>query len=165
IDQLVRFLRKNGNSVAGLHGDMTQPVRTATLAKFKEGDIHILVCSDVAARGIDIKDVSHVFNYDVPMNADDYVHRIGRTGRAGASGEAWTLATESDEKFLAAIYEKIGKDIPVQDVPESMKSSRAPKKAQNDDAKSGKAKRKTYEEEETSCVGFGNEDEIPAFLR
>ena len=80
-------------SVGSLHGDMSQPERFATLAKFKAGELRLLVCSDVAARGIDIGGLSHVFNFDVPIHAEDYVHRIGRTGRAGLSGHAYSLAT------------------------------------------------------------------------
>ena len=76
-------LRRHGFNAQALHGDLPQSVRTATLDKFRDGEISILVASDVAARGLDIIDMSHVFNFDVPMHADDYIHRIGRTGRAG----------------------------------------------------------------------------------
>ena len=81
-------LKKHGLNAGALHGDMTQPARMETLEKFKAGDIQILVASDVAARGLDVADMSHVFNYDVPFSPEDYVHRIGRTARAGASGSA-----------------------------------------------------------------------------
>ncbi len=108
IDDLARWLKGKGYSTAGLHGDMVQSARTKTLEEFKGGKIDLLVCSDVAARGIDIDGVSHVFNFDVPMSADDYVHRIGRTGRAGKEGHAWMLATPEDEKFMMAI-EKLTK--------------------------------------------------------
>ncbi len=84
----------------------------ATLEAFKKGEIKYLVCSDVAARGLDIAGMSHVFNFDVPINSDDYVHRIGRTGRAGKSGRAITLATEEDARYVAAIQKMIGKPIP-----------------------------------------------------
>lgn len=109
IDPLAKLLKSKGLKAEPLHGDMVQSARTATLASFKAGDIHILVCSDVAARGIDVKDVSTVLNYDVPMNSEDYVHRIGRTGRAGASGVAYTLATPEDDKFLDNIEKMFGK--------------------------------------------------------
>ena len=97
---LHRSLVKHGFSAGALHGDMDQPARMASLDAFKSGDVALIVCSDVAARGLDIPDVSHVFNFDVPTHADDYVHRIGRTGRAGKSGTAITLVTDEDSKYL-----------------------------------------------------------------
>jgi superfamily II DNA/RNA helicase len=103
-----RSLKRHGYDAAELHGDMAQPARMATLDKFKKDEVRLLVCSDVAARGLDIPRVSHVFNFDVPSNAEDYVHRIGRTGRAGRSGEAFTLVTRLDSKLLAAIEKLIG---------------------------------------------------------
>ena len=109
---LYRSLQRHGFSVAQLHGDMPQPVRTATLESFRRGEVTLLVCSDVAARGLDIVDMSHVINFDVPSHAEDYVHRIGRTGRAGREGRAFTLATPEDGKYLAAITRLIGKPIP-----------------------------------------------------
>lgn len=111
VDMLGKWLRDKGFSAAPLHGDMVQSKRTETLQAFKSGDIVFLVCSDVAARGLDITAVSHVFNYDVPNNPDDYVHRVGRTGRAGMSGRAWTLFSEDDEKQVDAIQKTIGKSI------------------------------------------------------
>ncbi len=107
-----RSLERHGFNAGQLHGDMQQSVRTETLGKFKSGDIQMLVCSDVAARGLDISELSHVFNFDVPTTADDYVHRIGRTGRAGRSGRAFTLATPEDRKFVAAINKLTGTPIP-----------------------------------------------------
>jgi superfamily II DNA/RNA helicase len=91
---------------------MQQSYRMQTLAKFKNNEIKILVCSDVAARGLDIQGLSHVFLYDVPIHAEDYVHRIGRTGRAGMPGRALTLAAPEDGKFLDAVERLIGKPIP-----------------------------------------------------
>ena len=113
IGAVAKALEGKGYSVAPMHGDMQQSVRTQTLKDFKDGKITLLVCSDVAARGLDVSGVSHVFNYDVPMNADDYVHRIGRTGRAGATGHAFTIAVESDRKFVDAIEKLIKNPIPV----------------------------------------------------
>ena len=107
-----RSLVRHGFNAAQLHGDMTQPARMETLDRFKKGEFTLLVCSDVAARGLDIADMSHVFNFDVPTHAEDYVHRIGRTGRAGREGRALTLATREDSKYLAAIGELIGQPIP-----------------------------------------------------
>jgi superfamily II DNA/RNA helicase len=116
IGGLTRYLERKGYAAGCLHGDMVQAKRYETLDAFKDGGITMLVCSDVAARGIDIKGVSHVFNYDVPMSADDYVHRIGRTGRAGQSGRAWMLATKREEKYVQAIEKLINKQIPVEKI-------------------------------------------------
>jgi superfamily II DNA/RNA helicase len=112
VDILYKSLKKHGFDAAALHGDMVQSLRTQTLERFKRNEIRLLICSDVAARGLDIIDLSHVFNFDVPFHAEDYVHRIGRTGRAGKSGRAFTLATPDEGKALAAIEHLIGKAIP-----------------------------------------------------
>jgi superfamily II DNA/RNA helicase len=112
IDPLAKALAAKGYDARPLHGDMDQSARTATLAAFKAGEIRLLVCSDVAGRGIDVSDVSHVVNYDLPFHAEDYVHRIGRTGRAGATGRAWSLAGPGDGDLLAAIEKLIGRAIP-----------------------------------------------------
>ena len=103
-----KSLQKHGFSVGALHGDMDQSARTAALDQFRKGEIPLLVASDVAARGLDIPAVSHVFNFDVPHHADDYVHRIGRTGRAGRSGTAISIVTPLDSKSIAAIERLIG---------------------------------------------------------
>ena len=112
VDILYRSLAKHGFDVVPLHGDMAQSARTETLDRFRRGEVRLVVCSDVAARGLDISNMSHVFNFDVPHHAEDYVHRIGRTGRAGREGRAFTIATPHDGKFLAAIVALIGKEIP-----------------------------------------------------
>ena len=112
VDILYRSLKKHGFNAAALHGDMVQIVRTATLASFKAGEITLLVCSDVAARGLDIPAVSHVFNFDVPINPEDYIHRIGRTGRAGRSGRAFTLAIPAESKALAGLTAMLGHPLP-----------------------------------------------------
>jgi superfamily II DNA/RNA helicase len=112
VDILHRSLQKHGLSVGALHGDMAQSARFATLTKFRSGDLRLLVCSDVAARGIDIGGLSHVFNFDVPHNAEDYVHRIGRTGRAGREGKAITLATPEDRLAVEAVESLTGHPIP-----------------------------------------------------
>jgi superfamily II DNA/RNA helicase len=110
---LHRSLLRHGFSVQALHGDMDQSARTAALEQFRKGDVSLLVASDVAARGLDIPDVSHVFNFDVPIHPDDYVHRIGRTGRAGKSGIAISIvAGSNDAKAVAAIEKLIGQPIP-----------------------------------------------------
>ena len=105
-------LKRHGIEAGSLHGDMDQFQRTDTLNAFKNGEIKLLVCSDVAARGLDIEAMSHVFNFDVPINADDYVHRIGRTGRAGRSGRAITLAAPDEKRYLDTIVSLTGVDIP-----------------------------------------------------
>ncbi len=112
VDILYKSLMKHGFSVGALHGDLAQSLRFATLEKFKAGELQLLVCSDVAARGIDIGGLSHVFNFDLPFHAEDYVHRIGRTGRAGREGHAYSIATADDAKLLAAIEGLTGNEIP-----------------------------------------------------
>ena len=112
VDILNRALKKHGFDAAALHGDMAQEVRTETLERFKRNEVRLLVCSDVAARGLDIQFLSHVFNYDVPHNAEDYVHRIGRTGRAGRDGRSIMLATPEEAKSVAAIERLIKRAIP-----------------------------------------------------
>ena len=109
---LHKSLQKHGFSVGALHGDMDQSARTAALDQFRKGEIPLLVASDVAARGLDIPAVSHVFNFDVPHHPDDYVHRIGRTGRAGRTGTAISIVTSLDNKSMAAIEKLIGQPIP-----------------------------------------------------
>ncbi|MGE5540148.1 MAG: DEAD/DEAH box helicase [Gemmatimonas sp.] len=113
VDVLATSLRRHGFKAAGLHGDMAQSQRTATLQSFRDGALNLLVATDVAGRGIDIRGLSHVFNFDVPFHAEDYVHRIGRTGRAGQSGRAITLVTSDDGKLVDAIQHLIKKSIPV----------------------------------------------------
>jgi superfamily II DNA/RNA helicase len=108
---LHKSLTKHGFSAGALHGDMDQLARMASLDAFKTGDVNLLVCSDVAARGLDIPDVSHVFNFDVPIHSEDYVHRIGRTGRAGRSGVAFTIVTREDGKFVEAVEKLINTKI------------------------------------------------------
>ncbi|RFB80781.1 DEAD/DEAH box helicase [Methylovirgula sp. 4M-Z18] len=108
---LHQSLVKHGFSAGALHGDMDQTARMASLDAFKNGDVNVLVCSDVAARGLDIPDVTHIYNFDVPTHAEDYVHRIGRTGRAGRSGTAYTLVTPDDAKYVDEIEKLIQKKV------------------------------------------------------
>lgn len=107
-----RSLKRHGYNAGCLHGDMDQRSRTLTLDSFRNNELTLLVASDVAARGLDIPAVSHIFNFDVPTHAEDYVHRIGRTGRAGREGTAITLATKADGKYVTAIESMIGQPIP-----------------------------------------------------
>ncbi len=117
VDVLLKSLLKHGFSAGALHGDLAQSVRFATLEKFKANELRLLVCSDVAARGIDIGGLSHVFNFDVPHHAEDYVHRIGRTGRAGREGRAFTIATPEDRLSVEAVEKLIGAPIPRIEIP------------------------------------------------
>jgi superfamily II DNA/RNA helicase len=121
VRELAKTLQHDGFSAGEIHGDMEQRDRIAMLDKFKEGGINILVASDVAARGLDVKGVSHVFNYDAPWHPDDYIHRIGRTGRAGATGVAYTLVTKDDaeaiegiEKLTGLKIERVGRAAPAE---------------------------------------------------
>ena len=133
ISTLVTSLKRHEFSAVALHGDMTQSARLEALQSFKDGEVPLMIASDVAARGLDIAGLSHVFNFDVPGNAEDYVHRIGRTGRAGKSGRAFTIAAgEDDRKYVGAIEKLIGKAIPLTEDGET-----AP--AKSADRKSGKA--------------------------
>ena len=157
---------------------MPQVKRTETLQRFKDEEITLLVCSDVAARGIDVKNVSHVFNYDVPMTADDYVHRIGRTGRAGQKGRAWMMSTDRDQKFLDAVEKLIKKkfdpvDLKVKNSNDGgTKNAKSGKKTASKPHQSKSTPKKKYENKGVSddssddlddATSFG--DDIPAFLR
>jgi ATP-dependent RNA helicase RhlE len=112
VDIVLKSLKKHKHSVGAIHGDLDQRYRMEVLSGFKNNDITLLVASDVAARGLDIPNVSHVFNYDVPIHAEDYVHRIGRTGRAGRDGWAFTLCLPHEEKHLVKIEELLQGKIP-----------------------------------------------------
>jgi superfamily II DNA/RNA helicase len=108
VDIVAKSLKVHGFDAAPIHGDLDQTLRMKTLDAFRKGELKLLVASDVAARGLDIPDVSHVFNYDVPHHADDYVHRIGRTGRAGRLGETYMLITPADTRNLDKVLKLIG---------------------------------------------------------
>ena len=114
-DTIARWLNETDHGPIGvLHSDRKQKERDASLADFKSGKIEILVATDIVARGIDISDVSHVINYDIPLHPEDYVHRIGRTGRAEKSGDAVTIVTAGELDFLRAIERFIGREIPLE---------------------------------------------------
>ncbi|PZP54435.1 MAG: hypothetical protein DI586_09940, partial [Micavibrio aeruginosavorus] len=173
VDMLGKWLKEKGFSAAPLHGDMVQSVRTKTLQDFKDGNIVFLVCSDVAARGLDVIGVSHVFNYDVPINPDDYVHRIGRTGRAGQLGKAWTLWADDDDKFVEAIHKRIGKDIEIESYQKKAKEDKElkpfiQKKDKQEFVSNAKSappfekKRKISDDDGPSRF---TDDDLPAFLQ
>ena len=117
VDVVAKSLKSHGFHAAPIHGDLDQSVRTKTLDEFRDGSLRLLIASDVAARGLDIPAVSHVFNFDVPSHPEDYVHRIGRTGRAGRLGKAFTISVPSDEKYLGAIENLVKQPIPRGEVP------------------------------------------------
>jgi superfamily II DNA/RNA helicase len=122
VDVVALSLKRHGFNAAPIHGDLDQSVRTKTLDRFRSGDLQFLIASDVAARGLDVPDVSHVFNYEPPRSPDDYVHRIGRTGRAGKQGASFTLVGPSDKKSLDQIEKLTGKPIEkavIEGVPEA----------------------------------------------
>ncbi len=142
VKEVYASLGSHGFSVGQLHGDMEQRDRMETLRQFKENEIQLLVASDVAARGLDVPDVSHVFNFDVPGHPDDYVHRIGRTGRAGRKGTAYTLAVKSklDVRLIEGIEKLTGMPLPRDEDFSLEREKRAPRKSADSDAKPVKEK-------------------------
>ncbi len=177
---LFRSLEKHGFSVGALHGDMDQRSRTTMLDNFRKGTIPLLVASDVAARGLDIPDVSHVFNYDLPSHAEDYVHRIGRTGRAGRTGVAMSLVAGNDAKYLAAIEKVIGNSLEWQGEPLDFEAAAAERKSRkprgsgagrgrtssaseptSQDASSGKKQEaRKKEQAHTPIAGLGDQPDV-----
>ena len=139
VDVVAKSLKKHGYNAAPIHGDLEQSQRMKTLDGFRNGDIRLLVASDVAARGLDIPAVSHVFNFDVPSHAEDYVHRIGRTGRAGRSGKAVMICSPRDEKYFEAVERLIEKEIPRLDNP--LGNAPAPQDAVEEKAEDKKSSR------------------------
>jgi len=126
VRELTTSLKRSGFAAGQIHGDMDQSDRIAEFERFKRDEINILIASDVAARGLDVKGVSHVINFDVPWQPDDYVHRIGRTGRAGATGTAITLATREDNEAVAAIEKLTGTKISRAETAAVTESAEAP---------------------------------------
>ncbi|MFZ5750750.1 MAG: DEAD/DEAH box helicase, partial [Pseudomonadota bacterium] len=141
VDVLAKSLKTHGFDAAPIHGDLDQSQRMKTLDGFRDGTLRFLVASDVAARGLDIPAVSHVFNFDVPSHAEDYVHRIGRTGRAGRKGTAITIATPADGKYLAAIEALIKAPIPRAPIPEGFALSEAAQLPPRERAEGGRGSR------------------------
>ncbi|WP_170556947.1 DEAD/DEAH box helicase [Ruegeria atlantica] len=165
VDICAKSLKKYGYDAAAIHGDLDQSQRMKTLDGFRDGSLRLLVASDVAARGLDVPSVSHVFNFDVPGHPEDYVHRIGRTGRAGRDGKAITICSGRDEKALAAIEKLIQKEIPRLDNPvqseEPKAKEDAPKperKAKPTDAKKSET-RKSDRKKDKEPKGRGRRDD------
>ena len=145
VDIVAKSMKKYGMDAAPIHGDLDQSQRTRTLDAFRNGELRFLVASDVAARGLDVPSVSHVFNYDVPGHAEDYVHRIGRTGRAGREGKAITICVPRDEKNFDDVEKLIQKEIPRVDNP--LKSAK-PEKAEKPEPKPRRERTPRHSEEE-----------------
>ncbi len=166
VDILANSLQKHEFNARPIHGDLPQAYRMETLEKFRNGEISLLVASDVAARGLDIPEVSHVFNFDVPVNAEDYVHRIGRTGRAGREGHAYMLVTPGDDKGYAAVLKTTGlEEIEAVDMGDFFEKEKENAKPRNDKTKrtsSSRKKSRNRSEVEEPVVGLG--DHVPAFL-
>ncbi len=177
VRELNNSLKRHGYASGEIHGDMDQPARLAELDRFKSGEINILCASDVAARGLDIKGVSHVFNFDTPWHPDDYVHRIGRTGRAGATGRAFTFFTNEDAEAIANVEKLTGAEIPVFELPMSDDSRadsqpelpREEKERSRPPKRSGGRRKASEVEAEPVELDHGNDDDgwngpVPGFL-
>ena len=153
VRDLYTSLKRSGFRVGQIHGDMEQPARIAELDRFKQDEINILVASDVAARGLDIKGVSHVVNFDVPWQPDDYVHRIGRTGRAGAKGIAYTLATREDADQVAAIEKLTGRKLPRAEAETKVEAPEPEAEAAEAPAKRGRGRKRGKAEAPRQEIG------------
>lgn len=149
VDICAKSLKKYGFDAAPIHGDLDQSQRTKTLDAFRNGELKILVASDVAARGLDVPAVSHVFNFDVPSHAEDYVHRIGRTGRAGRDGKAMMICVPKDEKNFDAIEKLIQKEIPRLENP--VKQEEKPKRTSSTTSKPKTATKSTKSETKSAA--------------
>ena len=126
VDVVAKSLKRHGFNAEAMHGDLDQKLRMKILQAFRDGDLKLLIASDVAARGLDIPNVSHIFNFDVPIHSEDYVHRIGRTGRAGRWGKSLTLCLPFEEKYLDKIEELVKEQVPVMPSPLTADDSYTP---------------------------------------
>ena len=177
VDVVAKSLQKHGFIARPIHGDLAQSFRMETLEKFRTGEVQYLVASDVAARGLDIPDVSHVFNFDVPIHADDYVHRIGRTGRAGKKGATLMLLTPDDSKHYDIILKTINREAideldfstffeSLDSKPARKKQDKAAKPQSEKKSEGGpekrKSKRRGDDEKFSPVVGLG--EHVPAFM-
>ena len=179
---LQKSLVKHGLNAGALHGDLDQSVRMATLDGFRNGEIALLVASDVAARGLDIPSVSHVFNFDIPIHSEDYVHRIGRTGRAGREGTAISICQPHEKKYLDKIEELVKKEIPRIETPQvatppqaedredrPARDDRRPDRKRNErgdrnEKRGGRGRSRGRESNAGNQPVIGMGDHIPAFL-
>ena len=148
VRELTTSLRRSGFAAGQIHGDMDQSDRIAEFERFKRDEINILAASDVAARGLDVKGVSHVFNFDVPWQPDDYIHRIGRTGRAGATGTAITLATREDNDAVAAIEKLTGLKISRSETASAEAPQPEPKRSEKKEDRPKRSSRSREEREQ-----------------
>ncbi len=167
VDVVVKSLKSHGFNAAPIHGDLDQSVRTKTLDSFRDGSLHLLIASDVAARGLDIPAVSHIFNFDVPSHPEDYVHRIGRTGRAGRLGKAFTISVPSDSKYLAAIESLVKMEIPRGEMPAGALddvSDRPDRPREERGARGSAAPRGRKDEERRDRTPRPAKDAIPASM-
>ncbi len=159
VDIVAKSLSKHGYNASPIHGDLEQSQRMRTLDGFRDGSIRFLCASDVAARGLDVPNVSHVFNFDVPSHAEDYVHRIGRTGRAGRKGKALMICVPNDEKYLTAIEALVKQEIPRLENPiksEAPQKARAPKAKKEEAAPEQKPEQKLAETSREPARNDGN---------
>ena len=148
VDIVAKSLKKHGYDAAPIHGDLDQSQRTRTLDGFRNNEIRFLVASDVAARGLDIPAVTHIFNFDVPSHAEDYVHRIGRTGRAGRKGAAIMICAQRDEKNLADVERLVQKEVPRLDNPLAAGDAPAPQAESASDEKPRRSRSRSRKAEE-----------------
>lgn len=169
VDVVFKSMHKHGYKTGALHGDLSQAARNETLKAFKDGNIDVLIASDVAARGLDVENLPAVINFHVPGNPEDYIHRIGRTGRAGKEGRAFTFVSPHEEKHLALIFKSLGKTI--QEFPLQVGSIVKEKKEKvSSQPKSNSHIKKEIDKNTLPSsssamiiIGFG--DDIPAFMR
>ena len=164
IDKVSKFLKKNNFNIVSLHGDMEQNLRIKSLEMFKDKSAKILIASDVAARGIDIDGISHVFNYDVPNNPEDYVHRIGRTGRAGKKGKGYTLFDDNDNKAIALIEKLIKKKVKKTTFDKIIFSQKSEKQNYDRIKQKIKNRSKSILLPEENYLNFKESGKIPDFL-
>ena len=164
IDKVSNFLKKNNFNTVSLHGDMNQNLRINALERFKDKSAEILIASDVAARGIDIDGLSHVFNYDVPNNPEDYVHRIGRTGRAGKMGKAYTLFDDNELKTIISIEKLTNKKIYKTTFDKIIASQKNSYQKTKSIKENNKTKHKDFLLPEENFSNFRESGRIPDFL-
>ena len=155
-DRLTRQLHQRGHNVAALHGDRSQSQRERALSDLKRGRVQILVATDIASRGIDVQDISHVINYDVPHTPEDYVHRIGRTGRVEAVGDAFTLMSPEEQKDFTAIERFLGRSIPRVHIPDFNYTQAGPPRVRGGEAPRSHARERGSGSERGSGAGRGS---------